>query len=440
MKDLFGPEGLLCVSIGSWVGTVLLYLLPIESEMRLRIMRQAAWSCGFAQHGGRFRDRDRDRGQNHNDSIQRVMFQPGGVWMLKSFLCGEMDVHSNMGMDLDMDDSKERDDRKDEGIALAVPVKTNSSLENTSMNMNMNANANANANSMDSGIGSDMVWDHDGDDSDGNDGDDENSDEGTESESHTDITSQLDSSQEHSSLDTIGSSEPESLVIAAAATATASSNVTKSSMKTDSRKMRGIHKLSSDGAVADNGSGHGCGRASANNASANDSPEQIVIDIFRQMSKVALEHLGLNLPVNIHVHDHKKHIQNASVAAAVMLMVQMKYSRTARRAIWTMFQGSAALSLVCVAFGAQLYECCSPMIMGMEMGHPMQSPSPLQSHPWNVFGRSTSVGTNGYSHLKYLLRRFQADDKLKKKLQGLAAVAILLYFRNRNGRRIRFRS
>ena len=427
MKDLFGPEGLLCVSIGSWVGTVLLYLLPIESEMRLRIMRQAAWSCGFAQHGGRFRDQSCDRGQNQYDSIQRVMFQPGGVWMLKSFLCGEMDVHSNMGMDLDMDDSKERDDRKDEGIALAFPVKTS-----TNMNMNMNAN------SMDSGIGSDMVWDHDGDDSDGNDGDDENSDEGIESESHTDITSQLDSLQEHSSLDTIGSSEPEPLVIAA--TATASSNVTKSSMKTDSRETRGIHKLSSDGAVEDNGSGHGCGRASANNASANDSPEQIVIDIFRQMSKVALEHLGLNLPVNIHVHDHKKHIQNAGVAAAVMLMVQMKYSRTARRAIWTLFQGSAALSLVCVAFGAQLYECCSPMIMGMGMGHPMQSPSPLQSHPWNVFGRSTSVETNGYSHLKDLLRRFQADDKLKKKLQGLAAVAILLYFRNRNGRRIRFRS
>jgi hypothetical protein len=77
MKDLFGPEGLLCVSIGSWVGTVLLYLLPIESEMRLRIMRQAAWSCGFAQHGGR--DQSCDRGQNQYDSIPRVMFQPGGV-------------------------------------------------------------------------------------------------------------------------------------------------------------------------------------------------------------------------------------------------------------------------------------------------------------------------------------------------------------------------
>jgi hypothetical protein len=39
LKDLFGPEGWLSFAVGSWIGTVFLYFLPLSKELRWRIIR-----------------------------------------------------------------------------------------------------------------------------------------------------------------------------------------------------------------------------------------------------------------------------------------------------------------------------------------------------------------------------------------------------------------
>ena len=78
MCDILGAEGLISCFWGSWIGTLFLYMLPLDKDLRLRIMRNVfTWG----------NDQNDPNGMSNinmdvDEYVDHVLFQPGGVWKL----------------------------------------------------------------------------------------------------------------------------------------------------------------------------------------------------------------------------------------------------------------------------------------------------------------------------------------------------------------------
>jgi len=334
LKDLFGPEGWLSFAVGSWIGTVFLYFLPLSKELRWRIIRQA-W------------------GEDQDDYIRAVLFQPGGIWKINPSLIIEEEVDGDGDCD------------------LATPVKMGDIRgEGTAENE------------------CDMTWD-----------DADTETETTSTRPHTDMI-QLDS-HEHDSIEALESVTNLSVRAAVAATSLVENGMEETNNGTRTSGMD------------------------------EDAIGRICLDVIRQMSKSVLG--SSNVP--------GIQFQRIGAVAAIMLGLQMKYSRVARQTMWNVAQGTAACSLASVAIGALGSARFKKQLMQFVYGEEIHS-TRLRVHrsPRVIDGLLTLNGAGGgtiggiRNCVESLLCRFRNDAKFKRKWQGFFALFVLCCVRRGRSR------
>jgi hypothetical protein len=161
-----------------------------------------------------------------------------------------------------------------------------------------------------------------------------------------------------------------------------------------------------------------------------DAIGRICLDVIRQMSKSVLG--SSNVP--------EIRFQMIGAAAAIMLELQMKYSRVARQTMWNVAQGTAACSFASVAIGALGSAQFKKQLMQFVYGEEIHS-TRLRVHrsPRVIDGLSTLNGAGGGTIggirkcVESLLCRFRNDAKFKRKWQGFFALFVLCCVR-RGGR------
>jgi len=125
MCDMLGAEGWMIFFWGSWIGTFLLYMLPFDKHLRLRITRNV-FKWGNDQNDANGMS---NMNMDVDEYVDRVLFQPGGVWKLFNADDSEAEVEEvvaspvydhtgpvRVGNDLEMSWDTEADNRHDESL------------------------------------------------------------------------------------------------------------------------------------------------------------------------------------------------------------------------------------------------------------------------------------------------------------------------------------
>ena len=89
MHDILGAEGLISCFWGSWVGTLLLYFLPLDKDLRLRIIRNIHARCNVQNYS------DGTKGDSMKMDeyvVDQILFQPGGIWKIFNMRSSEAEA------------------------------------------------------------------------------------------------------------------------------------------------------------------------------------------------------------------------------------------------------------------------------------------------------------------------------------------------------------
>ncbi len=155
-----------------------------------------------------------------------------------------------------------------------------------------------------------------------------------------------------------------------------------------------------------------------------DTFEQIIIDAIRQMSKLAVDQSSVS----------EIQLRRIGIGAVIMLGIQMKKSRAARRMLWDISQGAGACSLACMAIGAFMSAQLKTKAVQFAYGEETHSnpPVPHSAHFWDL-GRATGEGRrNGIgSFIEMIPRRFRNDETLKKRFKSVLAIIVVYCFRRK---------
>lgn len=327
LKDLFAFDGWVSLTWGSWIGTIILYFLPLTKYLRFKIM-----SYVF--------------GDGEYMNVQRLIFKPGGIWKILPYF-----VDGNI-----CDDEEE----VGEGI---VAYGTNKGKDTYHMRDPFMTDL-------------ELTMDDEGCDSDcfGN-------EYNSTVSSISVIPSPKKSKRNMDTKDLVTCRDEEGRDLR---------------YEPVERRKNEIQLM-----------------------------EEIIKDFIQQTSKPFLDQIN-EMPFRF-----------VGICASTALLIQMKYSQTARKTIYQALQGSIALGLGGVAIGAWVSVTYKNRIFNWiyssihsEFEQKIEiSPQPSIPKRRYYLDRHSFVLFKNW--MSYLRQRLKHDEKLKKSYQGIIFVCILYFFRKK---------
>lgn len=321
LQDIFAFEGYISCFWSTYVGTFLLYMLPIDKSLRLRIITKSLQWC----NGDELLTNGNETIVLDKTFVDKVMFQKGGIWKLIKNQKQESIVEKEV-----------------ETLLAKSVVAEDVNIENDL----------------------DLNWD------------DEETDNTTKTDADTNNGNQVRATESDDS-------------------------VIDKTISTPSQSL---------------------------DLESTDHVEKIVLDMVWHCINT-LRGSDMETKSNTRNVSNEKVLEGIGIISAIALCAQLKYSPTARRTLSKFSQGTAAIGLLSVAAGSLGSAYAKKNItkwLQKQFGHQFPIIRPINK----AVNTKSILRSNP---LTKCLSFLQNNPKYKKKLQGLIALTVLYYFRQRRG-------